>query len=89
MEALEWKSEAPGPFMEIVWLDTMSSGHGWCTEADLPEVVTVSTRGWLAKETELSITLVGSFYMHGGAWTFGEAIAIPRCCFVSSRNMEV
>lgn len=67
----EWR------FVEAVWIDSSSDGE-WTKERDLPEALTMTTRGWLVKETENAITLAGTFYDDGGTWMFGEFITIPR-----------
>jgi len=70
-------------FVEVKWLDSTSHcSDGWSEIKDIPEVSKITTRGWLVKESEDSVSLAGSHYDDDGTSMVGEYITIPRCSFL-------
>lgn len=67
-------------FVEAVWLDSAASQNsGWHSLEEIPNIVTMVTRGWLIRKLPDEIVLAGTYYDNEGTWTFGEFISIPRC----------
>jgi hypothetical protein len=73
-------------FVECEWLDAARTGT-WNAEDTFVPCMKVITRGWLREDEPDHITLVGTVVLEDG--TYGEAIAIPRGCITSLKELTV
>lgn len=73
-------------FVECEWDDAARTGKWTDKDTYLP-VAKVVTRGWLREDESDRVVLVGSVILEDG--TYGEAIAIPRGCITSLRELSV